>query len=151
MEDERPNLWFLMGFQRLQQPGKHFLVQAAMVSRVPEGCLSELMSDPRLAQTYPDLWHSLATDMAWLIMVQDSVWEALGTVAGIAPAALKDKCIKAGHTAFHFCWRRFLEPASDLPWKLCRGDLASNIDDLAAGEEPEEPVAHQLWQMAQSP
>eukprot|EP00974_Lingulodinium_polyedra_P076505 7405157-Lingulodinium_polyedra.AAC.1 len=64
MQDPSASLFFLKGFHRLQQEGKNFLVHAALVSRVSEGCLAELMTDPRVALTYEDLWKSLAEDMA---------------------------------------------------------------------------------------
>eukprot|EP00974_Lingulodinium_polyedra_P046504 4455465-Lingulodinium_polyedra.AAC.1 len=73
--DERPNLHFLKGFSRLEARGRAFLVQAALVSKVPEGILSELMGDPRVAQTYPELWRCLARDMAWLVDQPSSLWE----------------------------------------------------------------------------
>ena len=56
MNDEQANLFFLNGFHRLEERGKMFAVQAAVVARVTEGDLSELMSDPRVGQTYLALW-----------------------------------------------------------------------------------------------
>ena len=45
-----------------------------------------------------------------------------------------------------FLWRRVLEPAGQLPWRLCRGDIESNLRALAAEEdEPEEPCSRQFW------
>eukprot|EP00974_Lingulodinium_polyedra_P101546 9836045-Lingulodinium_polyedra.AAC.1 len=115
MQDERPSFMFINGFKRLEQKGESFVVQAVVISRVPEGVLAELMGDPRVAQTYPVLWKRLAEDTT------------LSKVVGEAPHVLKHKCIKGGQAVFQFCVRRFLEVASGLPWSLCRGDLAANL------------------------
>ena len=132
-QGEKPSLFFLNGFRRLEERGKLFLVHASIVSRVSEGVLSELMSDPRVAATYPDLWRSLAEDMSWLIKLPQPLWESLSRVAGVAAEVLQPSCIRCGHVTFHFIWRRFLHPASQLPWSLCRGDLKANLAELEVG------------------
>ena len=64
MDDEKANLFFLNGFHRLEERGNMCVAQAVVVARVTIGVLSELMSDPRVGQTYPALWKSLAEDVA---------------------------------------------------------------------------------------
>eukprot|EP00974_Lingulodinium_polyedra_P057855 5570984-Lingulodinium_polyedra.AAC.1 len=103
------------------------------------------MSDPRVALRYPDLWKGLAQCMAWLINLPHSLWETLGGLAGTPADKLQSLCIGEGQKQLHFCWRRFLEPAAGLPWKLCRGDVARNLQELKEDDEPEDPVSKQLW------
>ena len=80
MRDERPSLFFLRGFDRLQQGNKQFLVQAAITAWVAEGVLSEIMTDPRIGTTYPARWQTLAQDVAWLLQLPDSLWASLRAV-----------------------------------------------------------------------
>eukprot|EP00971_Amphidinium_carterae_P000705 13879-Amphidinium_carterae.1 len=40
-----------------------------------------------------------------------------------------------------------IAPASRLPWSLCVGDLAANVQVLQAAEEPHERVSQQLYQL----
>eukprot|EP00974_Lingulodinium_polyedra_P046797 4484952-Lingulodinium_polyedra.AAC.1 len=146
--DERPSLFYLNGFNRLEPRGKNFMVQASMVSRVSEGVLAELMSDARVALRYPDLWQCLAEDMAWLMNRPDSLWHSLSAIAETTKEDLQTACLRGAHISFHFVWRRFLQDAGQLPWSLCRGDIAANLDALEEGPEPEDPVSKKLWQLA---
>eukprot|EP00974_Lingulodinium_polyedra_P012812 1241245-Lingulodinium_polyedra.AAC.1 len=77
MTDDRPNLFFLQGFHRLDERGRHFVVRAAVVSSVSEGALAVLMHDPRVATIYPQLWQTLAEHMSALVQQPDSTWQAL--------------------------------------------------------------------------
>ena len=47
-------------------------------------------------------------------------------------------------------WRRIFEPAASLPWSLARGNVADNLDELMAGDAPEEPMSNQMWQLVHS-
>eukprot|EP00974_Lingulodinium_polyedra_P007945 756942-Lingulodinium_polyedra.AAC.1 len=67
MDDLSASLLYLNGFSRLASDRRLFLTQAAVVSRVSEGVLAELLEEPRVAKSYPVLWHSLASDMHWAV------------------------------------------------------------------------------------
>ena len=82
------------------------MVQAALVSWVPESVLFELLQDPRVAQMYPLLWQTLAKNMLWLVNLPTHVWEALAPLTELTASELQSGCIAAGHIAFHFFWRR---------------------------------------------
>ena len=83
-----------------------------------------------------------------MIGLSMSTWKALASVAGCTAVELRDDTIAASHVSYHFLWRRVLEPAGQLPWRLCRGNIESNLRALAAEEdEPEEPCARQFWNL----
>ena len=43
-----------------------------------------------------------------------------------------------------------LDPASKPPWRLCRGDVAANIQEIADMENlPEKPVSKRIWELTQ--
>ena len=75
------------------------------------------------------------------------MWQSLGDVCGKAGSFVKDMCLKAAHVSYHFLWRRVLCPAQMLPWSLCRGNVQENLEELAQGGCPEEPVSKQLWML----
>eukprot|EP00974_Lingulodinium_polyedra_P068901 6671512-Lingulodinium_polyedra.AAC.1 len=79
-----------------------------------------------------------------------ALWEALAPIAGTTWQRLQSECVHEGHLSFHFIWRRVLEPAPQLPWSLCRGDQAANLQELKEGDCPEDPVCSQLWQLMQA-
>ena len=79
------------------------------------------------------------------------MWATIAGIAELEPDEFRAICILGGHLAFHFFWRRVLQPAGELPWSLCQGDLAHNLKDLGEGDvTPPDPVSSKLWQMLQS-
>lgn len=146
-EDAQASKFFISGFGRLQGPVKVFLAEAALSSRVADGVLAELMEDGRVAMRYEALYETLAEEMKWLVDVPVYVWQEVGRVAGVPWEDLRSSCISAGHTSFHFFWRRVLRPAGDLPWRLARGDVRQNLLDMRDEEPPDEPFSWQMWQL----
>ena len=143
-------LGYLRGFHRLQVKGrKEFVCQAALYSRVTEGFMSELLEDARVARVYDRLWAAASEEMRWLVDLSPGVWQILGRACGLAGIDFADRCIHSGHISFHFLWRRVLQPASEMPWSLCRGDIKANLIALKLAECPGEPMSKQLWQLLQ--
>ena len=85
--------------------------------------------------------------MLWVSQLDECAWTALAGACGATSDELRPACIFAAHISFHFFWRRVLEPAADLPWRLARGDVAANLHALREGPKPEEPFAQQLWML----
>ena len=145
--------FYLHGFKRLgsEENGnlKMVVAECAFVSRVTDGVLAEIIEDPRVALRHDELWEVLAGDMKWLLEVPDMVWTSIANVANTTGTDIRAHCIRGGHASFHFFWRRVLEPAGRLPWTLVRGDLQGNLNDLAAGACPEDPVSAKLWKLCQ--
>ena len=105
------------------------------------------MEDSRVAILYPELWKILAEEMRWVIDLPEHIWRSLATVSQRHWMDVRDDVIHSAHISLHFLWRRVLEPAGDLPWKLVRGDLMQNLTRLAAEECPDEPASAQLWEL----
>ena len=80
-----------------------------------------------------------------MVDLDQPAWEALASVAQMHWMAVRDETIHSAHISFHFLWRRVLEPASGLPWKLARGDPKANLREMAAGDCPDEPMSKSLW------
>ena len=119
--DGHADLWYLRGFTRLTSQYKAFVVKSAMISRVAEAALQELMEDSRVAIKYESLWATLSEEMLWLVSVDVDTWMDLANIANVPWEELRSECIAGGHISFHFFWRRCLEVAGGMPWALCRG------------------------------
>ena len=40
-----------------------------------------------------------------------------------------------------------MEPAGELPWSLCRGNIQSNLEALKEDDQPLEPVSAAIWEL----
>ena len=105
------------------------------------------MQDSRVALKVGDLWQAASDELQWLISLGDFVWNTFEMICGVPAAELKSRSIRAGHIAYHFMWRRILQPAGELPWRLVCGDLQQNLLQLKEEECPDEPVSSQLWEL----
>ena len=147
-QDTTASKFFINGYGRFSQKARQFAVKAAISSRVAEGFQSELLQDSRVALKYNDLYASLADEMRWVIDIDGGIWRELGKVCGCDDYVLRDGTIAAAHTCFHFVWRRVMQRATSLPWRLCRGDIKANLQALAAQEvPPTEPTTWQIWEL----
>ena len=120
-EDKSCSKFYLNGYGRFDQAARSFATIASISSRVAEGFQAELMNDNRVAIAFPALWKIAAEEVRWIVDLPDHVWGALASVSGCRLEQLKDETISAAHISFHFLWRRVLQPAGELPWRLCRG------------------------------
>ena len=141
------SMYYLKGYARLQGETLQFMVEAALASRVSDAALDIMLGDPRVVRTYDRLWRELSEEMHWLATLEQPVWELLAGVAGVPWGTLRTRTVMAGHTTFHFFWRRVLWPASQLPWSLARGNIEENIDELVAGPMPDEIVSAKIWRL----
>ena len=116
-----------------------------------EGFQSELLEDNRVGARFNELLSAASRELKWVIDLPLHIYEKLASVAdGSDPRDLKAVVIAAAHVSYHFVWRRVLHPASMYPWKLCRGDIAKNLEDLSELEDPpEEPCTKNLWELLQ--
>ena len=147
LQSENETPFYLRGFKNLTAGRKHFLVLCSLVGRVPEAVMSELMEDGRVAQKYEDLWIQAAEEMRFVCTLRPHVWDSLGVVCGEDPFRLATEVVGSCHAAFHFMWRRVLEVAAGLPWCLCRGNIAENLEELRQGPMPNEPVSQKIWKL----
>ena len=139
--------FYLKGFKRLKLPHRQFVVRAALISRVAEGVQLELMRDSRVATRYEALWKVATKSMKWLADIELPLWDLLGGACGLAGDALRSHVLAGAHTTYHFIWRRVLSVASELPWRLARGDIDANLSELIEEDCPEETTSAQIWQL----
>ena len=145
LSDDHVSKFYLNGWSRMSPDLVAFMTKAAMVSRISDAVLLELMADARVPRTLATLQRCLAEEMEWICGVHDSVWVKLGSLSDTAPQRLRDECIAAAHTTIAFFTYRVIVPASQLPWSLTIGDMNANLDALALGPKPPERTATKIW------
>ena len=147
-KDPEASMFYLNGFFRFKEEQTTFMVQCAIISRVADSVMQDLMEDSRVAKRYDQLWELLAEEMYWVVSLSDAVWRDIAEACHSEPSKLKADCIAGAHVSFHFFWRRVLELASKRPWSLARGDLKGNLDELKEETEPPgDPFSCQMWHL----
>ena len=99
-QDPTASKFYINGFSRLQGDRKVFLAQCAVISRVAEGALSELLEDPRVCKQYDLLWEAIGEEMRWLVEASPVFWGALAAISGTTADELRHRCIAGGHISF---------------------------------------------------
>ena len=141
--------FYISGFARLGQECRALAFGTLLSSRVAEAFQLQLLEDSRVARNYEALWMSTLQEMKWVVSIDDKVWQMLAAAGPQLWQELKDDVIRASHISLHFIWRRVLAPALELPWRLVRGNIKENLENLAAGDEPTEPASSNLWNLMQ--
>ena len=138
--DVEPSKYHISGFGRLQMAERRFLVTVAIVSRVPDAALAELMEDARIARRLDEIVAAIDEEMQWIVNLKPFVWDKLGKLVNQLGPELRHHCISKAHIAIGF-WRwRVADTALSRPWSLARGNIAQNLDDL--GQEELSPSDH---------
>lgn len=140
--------YYTGGFFRMQAEEWLFLVQTAVVARVPETVQEGLLRDSRVALHAPKLKADMAKAMDHLASLPSWLWSTLATLGGIDGQQLKAQCIRSAHRACAFMQFRVFESAESLPWSLCRGDVVSNLRALKEGPRPAKcDISAKAWDL----
>ena len=146
-QDPDSSNYHINGWQKMQPSHREFIVQAAMASFLSENLTLALLEDCRVVRNFDQLSQIIEEEMEWVNRVPHAVWEALGGICGLSAQDIQSRCIRSTHVSGAFAHDRILAPASVLPWRLARGDVKTNLDDLEAGECPTEPTAAKIWHL----
>ena len=142
------SLYYLNGYKRMDANAWQFVCHAAVVTTVADKFISELTDEGRLAMTVLRVRQHLADAVNRLAFMALDVWFLLGHYSGQDPAHFRSCCMKALHRFLAFLSFRCLDKATALPFSLCRGDIATNLEELAAGPRPQDAVAAHIWDLA---
>lgn len=139
--------FYLHGFSKLSPAIKHYCVVASMVAYVPDVLLTEILVDDRVARRAARLQEAVSEEIFWLEGVGAFTWQRLAKVLGGVQEAweLRHAVVRGAHVAAAFMHRKVFSQMSEYPWKLCVGNVAANLDALAASEEPiRDSCAHKV-------
>ena len=96
-ETSAPKL-YLNGFFRLQGDRNTFMAEAALISRVTDGVLADLLEGSRVARRHDDLWQTLSEDLKWLIDLPFFAWQPVSSVGDATSRTAPRELYPGGHT-----------------------------------------------------
>ena len=140
------SLYYLGGYQRLQNRARDFVIQCGMISYLPESILTCLLEDSRVARHIDSLKEEVHTELSWLSGMVPFVWERLATCAeehGFG--SLRTAVLHGAFAAAGFLDQKVFRHAAELPWTLASGNIEENIMQLLSDACPEEPIASKVW------
>ena len=150
LEEKQGSAFYLSGFHRLQDDAKSFLFCCALVSRVSDAVMAELLADGRVLQTIDTLKDVLADEMDCLAQVPSFVYEQLAKYCPLSASDLRAKALNAAHVNAAFLHDRVFSVTEEYPFRLAKGSdtqLAENLESLRASAQPKEQVASQMWEL----
>ena len=146
-------LFYIEGFQRLQEGQTRFAVVASMAAYVPDAGLSMMFEDPRVAKNAEPMNEAMVGELRWLHTLEDDFWLTLGRVFGansqVTAYVLRSDVITSAHIAFAFFDYRVVSAVTQYPWTIAVGNQDKNLDDLKASPMPEEATARKIWKLLQ--
>jgi hypothetical protein len=142
--------FYLNGFWRLTGSRWLFLCQVALYSQVPDSILGALLADNRVARTAGDLRGRIKASLQRLADLPNGVWGCLAGVAGVTLSDLRSTVLRAAQRSAAFFQNRVLDEVEGLPWRLCAGNVAENLQELAGGPRPEDAVGGKIWDLLRS-
>lgn len=122
----------LRGYMKFTPAARTFATVCSIAGFVTDTLLYELMEDDRVGLRVVALKEILAEEVSWVESLPLPVWERL---ADALPdeydgERLRDACVRATHTAGSYITASYLAPAEKYPWRLARGDIDANLQEL---------------------
>ena len=133
--DQSTSDFYLHGFAECTADVKLYMSVAALVSRVPDTLLNELLEDDRLAPRSAEVEQMVIDEVTWLTVLPDQLWKTLSSLSNAEALDVRNMTIHAAYVALAILRQMVFQPLSGYPWKLCNGDVDQNLDHLAAEEE----------------
>ena len=125
--------YYIHGFGQLDDETLKYAVVAALSSNVSDAVLVELLEDDRLSRHVAAIERGLQEECQWIANVTWFTWSRLsGLLSGLSAKALRSDCCLAASISAAYFTRKCLQVARCFPWRLCVGNIADNLDQLAS-------------------
>jgi len=143
--------YYIKGFRKTVQCLRHYTVVCAVATRPAEVFINKLFEDDRIAAKLPEFEALLRSEVTAVHELPEFIYDRLAPVIGedVSPDDLRSQCCRAADTCAGYIDRLVFVDARLPPWNLTRGDPDRNLDDLAAGPEPEHPAAKKIRKLTQ--
>ena len=143
---------FLHGWYRLKEDRLTFLICCAMVSRISDSIMADLLADGRVLRNIASMQEGLAEEMEWLATVPSFVFEMLSRQCPLNPTELRSKCLGAAQVNLAFIEDRIFSATRRDPFRWAIGseaELSNKLEELRASPKPHEQVTLQIWELLQ--
>ena len=153
LQEKKGSGYYLNGWYRLREDRISFVICCALVSRVSDAVMAELLVDARVLRTIETLKAVAAEEIDWLQNIPQFVYEALAELCPLSPAELRHNVLHAGQINYAFMHERFFAVTEEYPFRLAASNddaqLAANLEALRVSAEPDEQATWQLWKLLQ--
>lgn len=147
--DKKESHYYIKGFTRLNKRIKRMMAQVICTGQVSTAPLFLLVQDNRLAMTLPTIDLEIDTRAMDAMTLDHEVLENISEVLEVSASTLRDD-IMIGVAAQVAYARNGLREVRCLPWTLCQGDIAGNLESLHRGTKPEEDVAGRIYDLMEA-
>ena len=139
--------YYIHGFGRLSEEMKTFMALTAMCSYVSDSFLVAMLEDDRVPVRLAALEEGLMEELEYVANLPMGVYSVVAEACGCSMGTLRSECIAAATISAGFITYKVLRVAHELPWSLCVGDVAKNLDELASGPEPRDATSAKLYRL----
>ena len=139
--------YHIHGFGRLDEEMKTFMTLTAMCSYVSDSFLAAMLEGDRVPARLAALEEGLMEELEYVANLPMGVYSVVAEACGCSMGTLRSECIAAATISAGFITYTALRVAHELPWSLCVGDVATNLDKLASGLEPREATSAKLCRL----
>eukprot|EP00971_Amphidinium_carterae_P094399 1868974-Amphidinium_carterae.7 len=117
-----------------------------LVSFLPEGLMSLLITDNRLLMQTDMVSESMAEEWEAVRLIPREVWSLWSGYVDVSASELRDRVLRGFMISWHYIDNRVLSQLQELPFCLAVGDLDANVASLQSLESPpSERATSQLW------
>ena len=125
------------GFAKCGEHEIRYTIMAALASYPTESWLAEIILDDRIAGRAELLQDVLVDELNFLEQVPESAWERLSDLLDVDPwHRLRHGVLSSAHICVAYLSRKTLKCAIGYPWRLCRGDIKHNLEELRRNALP---------------
>ena len=128
--------YYLGGFSRLNKDLRFFIIALSLCSYPADAFMLESLEDDRVALRADIMRNAVHEELEYLRNVNDETLQRLADIAQSSVGPLRHAVLSSALRSCAFMdWRIFTD-ADSLPWTLCRGDIAQNLQDLKRQCQP---------------
>lgn len=140
------------GFYKLLDKHVRFAIVTAVSAFVPDSALHDLMEDDRVVLHYDSIVEGISSELDWLDVLPMQVWRRLASLEGptVSAAEIRSQVMKSALLSVGYMRKRFLDPATTYPWRLAKGNIMENLEELSRTPGPfSDPTTRKIRRLLQ--
>jgi hypothetical protein len=133
-DDPKVTDYHLHGVDKLSVLAKKHLVIRGMQTFLAESVMQELLEEERLLRIIDSVENTLREEHDFLIATSSATWFRLAALIGdlsYTSLDLAADVLRSSHVFRAYLEKRILRYCRQFPWRLARGDIRSNLEELS--------------------
>jgi len=137
--------YHLGGFSRLHGNVARTVSVTALVTWVSEAFQAECFYDPRLAKRVDEVEGVVDEEFEYIRSLPHEIFCAMANLLDdVNPHDFRSEVIDTCSIERAFIQKHAFEPARELPWSLCNGDIRENCKLFMQGPKPDEDASSNI-------